>query len=727
MNSTEVLQSSEKSALSNNQIISNVTGKKIKTKGSGKLKGFTAAGFITMMIVVFAIIFNSGTLIPSAISERLIEETDVQYADAVESKKIIFQQALLDGDIPDNTVEILKTNGVLVGYLDNGEFKESNKHEGGLVLKQGEKIIRAEDFINEISNNVELYNALDNATYRRAAYYYDEPAEEIFKKIGTSRNNFTAESDFDKVMKEKMKAGSDVSINSVYYDESEDGYNENGSSAQASSDASEFVDRVREKNTAENTNDAALSTADTLKVADTTAKEQRSALFYSLFMENISKMKAGDGNDSKINEAMNYLYTDSETEIVDVKTGEIIKTTGTPLDSPSLYAILAKEKINPETIQNYSSDRILNTIENRIHSNGIKTINGTVASTDNGVKGIIGRLLNNGVEMASSAIINLITPTVSGSLIDNSYNTIKGVNAGEFLAEGAVNTGRMLAKASGATAGDADAITQYAKLNAEVLAMDARVDRMNRSPFDVTSKNTFLGSMIYNFAISLRGARGGLLTKSAVLFSTTNRAISSLTTSVYADTTESYLLNFGNCETIGSIGAVGSPQCDESVAFDTSTLNDPFNDAGFKAFMEANTTLSGGTRTINENSVLARFIIYNNERITPIGVVDGGILESVSSGSSSLSFVSDLVNMVKNLFGVSEKEKRLATGAAFVNSSSNSDWDTYKYAQRYVSLARATASLRKYAGDSTAYNSIKYFEGTENPVIAFTRKYYARH
>ena len=725
MSGSEVLQESENSALTNNQIVSNVVGKKTKVKGVGNLKGISALGFVVVMIVVFAVIFNSGTLIPSAISERLIEETDVQYADAVESKKIEFQQALMDGEIPENTAEILGKNGVLVGYMDNGEFKEGNKHSGGLVLKQGDKIITPENFINETDNNIELYNALDSATYKRAAYYYDEAAEEVFKKIGTSRNNFTSESDFDEVMNEKMKSGSDISVNSVYSADNDEGLEESGVAASSSDKASEFVEEVRQKNPAGSATESAINTADALKVADTTAKEQRSALFFSLFMENISKMKAGEGNEAKINEAMNFLYDEAETEVVDVNTGEIVKTKGTPLDSPSLYAVLANEKVDPSNVENYSSDRILRTIENRSNTSGNGVMNGTVASTTSGVKGSIGRMITDGIELASSALVDLVTPTVSSSLVDNSFDTIKGVKAGEFLVEGAVNTGKMLAKASGATAGDAEAVVEYARLNNKILAMDAKVDRMNRSPFDITSRNTFLGSIVYNFSIALNKAGGGVMAKSTAVFGNVGKAVGSLTTGVYADSTDGYLTSFGVCETIGSIGAVGSPQCSETATFDPSTLNDPFNNDGFREFVEENTTLSDGTRTINDDSILAQFILYNNNRVTPIGVMDGGILDSLSNGSDSISFVSDIIQMIKMLLGTSESDQRIASGAAFVNSTSNDDWQTYKYAQRYVSLARATASLRKYAGDSTAYNNIQFFEGSENPVVAFTREYYA--
>ena len=722
MTATEVLRDSENTALSSNQIVSNVSGKKIQVKGTGRLKGFTAAGFLTALIVVFAILFGSGNLIPSAISERLVEETDVQYADAVESKKIVFQQALMDGELPDNTTEILKDNGVLVGYMKDGAFVEGNKTDGELVLKMDDEIIPAEDFINKVSTDTKLYNAFNIATYARAAYYYDESAEKVFKEIGTSRNNFADGTEFKEVMKTKMKQGSDITVNAVSSVQNEDGeYELVEDGGAANSDSGDFVEQVRAKNVANTSSEATLNAANALTVADTTSKEQRSTLFYALIMEPISQMKAEDGN-NVLNEMMNYLTDVEETEVVNVKTGEIEKVKGSALDSPSLYAVLAGEKVEPDQVQNYSSERILKTVENQLNTGGEEAIKSTVASTESGVRGSIGRLIESGLESASSAILNLIQPTVSKSLEENSYDNIKGIDAGEFLVDGAVNLGKKLAKTSGATAGDSDAVVKYARLNAEVLAMDAKVDRMNRSPFDVTSKNTFLGSIVYNMAVSLRKTNNNsLFAKSASILSSTGRAIGSLAGVVYADGAEGYLTSFGDCETYGTIGAVGSVQCAEIATFD------PFGDEGFRNFVENNTTLTGGTRTINEGSTLANFILYNNERKTPLGVADGGILESLNSGSSSVSFVSDILTMIQNFFGVSDSEKRIATGEAFVNSSANEDWDIYKYAQRYVSLARATAALKQHSNGSTAYNNITYFEGSRNPVVAFLDEYFARH
>ena len=203
-----------------------------------------------------------------------------------------------------------------------------------------------------------------------------------------------------------------------------------------------------------------------------------------------------------------------------------------------------------------------------------------------------------------------------------------------------------------------------------------------------------------------------------------NGSVNGLVLNSYADEAGGYLSNFGDCETYGMIGIVGSAQCAEIATFDASTLDDTFNNPDYISFVNNNTSLSSsGKRTINQGSTLADFILYNNERETPLGITDGGILNSLSLGSSSIPFVSNIIGMIESFLGASEMEKNIATGKEYVNSGSNPNWDNYKYAQRYVSLARATDSLRQYAGNSTAYNSIYGFEGNENPVIAFIEEY----
>lgn len=726
MSAEEILRSSELGALENNQIISHVSGKKVKISSKkGKIKTFSASLFIVAIIGVFAAFFSSGNIIPSAISERLIEETDVQYADGVESKKLVFREALASGTIPEDTANIMRERNVIV----NGNTLEFNG-----------KTITADNFIETVSTDPQFYNIFTEATYGRAAYYYDEAANKVFKRIGTNRNNFTSQDDFEDVMEQLMQDGSDININSVakvkktrtnpktgktetYY-----AYDTIGSNANsATTSANNLIEEVRQKNPAASTTESALITADTLRVADTISQEQRSSLFYATFMENISKMKAGEGNESKINEAMNYLYESKTINVVDTTTGETIEVTGTPLDSPSLYAILSGKTVDPNQVTNYSTERALTTVKNQlnlavaadgtVNNTVLNVIKNTVASTTTNIKSTIGRFISSGIETAASTAVAPLVPTISSSLIENSFKTLGGIATGELLVEGAINVGKSLAiSGSGATAGDAAAITAYQNLTTSTLALDAAADRLNRSPFDITSKNTFLGSIFYKLAVSMQ---------TSSLF-TTIASLTNLTTNIYADSTSTFLTNYGTCDSYSSIGAVGSAGCSTIATFDTTTLNNTFNDPGFIAFVNQNTTLnSNGTRTINRNSVLADFILYNNERTTPLGTEDGSILKSLQSGSGTSSFVSDFVSMIESFLGSSESDKRIATGAAFVNSSTNPDWNNYKYAQRYVSLARATSALRQYTNDKTAYQNIKFFEGSNNPVIAFLENYYA--
>ena len=127
-----------------------------------------------------------------------------------------------------------------------------------------------------------------------------------------------------------------------------------------------------------------------------------------------------------------------------------------------------------------------------------------------------------------------VIPTIDSSLINNSFDTISGVNAGELLVEGAVNVGAALALQSGATVGNASAVAAYNQVVEDVLAMDAEVDRMHRSPLDITSKNTFLGSIMYKFAISTIKS-GTILNKIASVSKVTASSIASILPTTYAD------------------------------------------------------------------------------------------------------------------------------------------------------------------------------------------------
>lgn len=704
-----------------------VVGKgKKKGKIGGKIAKYSAFGGVALILVFLVGFIASGNLIPNAISAKLNEASNIQHADAVQSKQDIIQESLKEGKMPNNTTDLLKSNGAEVGYMENGEFVEDNNSGKESVIRYNGKIVTADNFKSVVNSDPGLYDAVNKATYSDAAYYYDDAANRVYKNLGVSRNNYSdSNKSFEEVMTDAVGEGSNINIGSASTAKDEKG-NEtselegDGEASTSGTSADALVNEVKSKNKATSSIEATMNTAGSLNAADTVSKQQRSSSFFMAFMENISKMMAGEGSESKINEAMNYLYQEKTSRYINVDTGEEEIAKGAMIEAPSLYAVLSDSKVDIEKAKNYSSDRILATVNNKNGGGAVTTdtVKGTVASTDSGVRGSIGRYIT-GNEVASDQGLDSITTTVQDSLIDNSFETIGGIAAGEMLVDGAMNIGRALAKASGATPGDEESVKEYARLTASVLAMEAKVDRMNRSPFDISSKNTFLGSIMWNMAISFRG--NSILKQLGSILRTTGTAIGKISLSTYADDSANmyFAVAGANCYTANSIGAMGWANGLPAVTFDTST-NNAFSNSGFESFVNENTTINAsGNREIIDGSLLSEFIRNNVDKRTIDGVTDAGILESKDSNSLKIPFISDILGMIKSFVGASEEDKRKASGEAYLNSSSNSDWNTYKYAQRYVSLARAQDALRQYDGDVAAFSNLKFFEGTENPVIAY--------
>lgn len=740
MSPQEFLQITEKNTPKNSHFYHPILNYKSPRSRFRFFKPFYASFFLLCLIIVlFFYFFSFGNFIPDTIHDRLIEATDIQYPNAVKMKKVVFKHALVNGNIPDDVAKFFKSKGVLIGYFnENNQFIENHKSGKNSVLKQGDIIITSDNFLQTIDKNIPLLSIFNNATYKRADYYFDESAQYVFKNLlHTSRDNYNSHTDLKQGISSVMQDQSDINTNTVYQTsttrqnpqtkKTETVYNyfTNGKNVNSKTNATSFIEEIRLKNPSNSPSKSTLITADILKTADTISKEQRSSVFFATFMENISKMKYGKGNETPINEAMNYLYHTTSNQITDINTGKLIEVTGSPIESPSLYSILTKTPISPKTVENYSSDRILKTTKNQLsHVNtnldalSQSIISETIASVTSRVKATIGRFLSSGTEFAISSALSPLIPTISHSLIENSFNSIHGIPAGEFLVEGAVNLSKQLAVfGSGATPGDTSAIISYQKATQEILALDATVDRLNKSPFDISSKHTFFGSLFYQFTFNFHSTS---LFKNFITFShLTSTSFNHLLPFASANSITTFLTNFGECDTLNTIYAKGTPHCSLIATFDTTIPDDPFNDPNFIAFSEKNTTLNAsGTRTINPDSILAQFINYNNNRTSPYGTIDGSILNSLQN-KTSYSFTSDIISMIKSFLNSSITERRIASGAAFVNSSQNPDWQTYKYAQTYVSLARAISAFRKFSNDTTAFNNIPFFEGSKNPVIAF--------
>lgn len=836
MSAQEELVQSNESAVSDDPIESgagysvNVTGEKTGGKISGKAAGgkpkkkFGAALAITgLLVIIMFLMLAVPSFAIDHIATSLVEQTDQDYAAWVEGNALVVQQAMLEGYLPANKEMRFGDEGVIVGYMENGVFvegRESPERKIPLCLKMDDEIITAENFYYEVNHNVKLHGIFINVIYGHAGAYYTPAAEKAFDGV-TTRNNHSSDKTLDETMDELMGNGNKVGNDgkSWYYErvcwdeELEDGsttkvcgndwaaVKDEASTKNISSDnAEQYISNTVMYNMSTSQNQAIYNTVDSLKDADTLAKKKTSTGLYVGVAESISKVKAGYGysnesdtdlvlsavaslgsvyGESNINEVMNWLFESRTSTVIDVETGQPKEVKGSVLEAPSMYAILSGEKLDVVQVADYSSDRVLKTVENQLGVDNIgNTMDSTIVSTDKKTNGssVISRYTVGGggegtsndvtpigtslTELTKSAPedqmivkndglydekIGVVTDTIQSSMYDNSFEDIGGIVGGQLLAQGAVETSALIANAYGGAHGDEDVTMSYMKLTSDVLAMDAAADRLNRNPLDITSKNTFLGSIVYKLGVASIKS-GSLLNKMSTLSRTAMSSVASLMPVAKADEENGnnmYLSNFGDCETIDRTGAKGSAQCVAINVFDTSSYDNEkgmifAEGSSFMEWLPENIECDDDNNcTVKKGSALAEYLTGKTNSTTPLGMMDGAVLDMVEDtgdGSCRLKdaeksdgFFKKALNLLRNLLGLSEKaaknelsecQKSFASGARFVASKDNEWWEKYgKYAQLYILFSNTGEANEMFDGETGAYN-FKWF-GKTNAIAKF--------
>ncbi|MDR3298084.1 MAG: hypothetical protein LBT19_01795 [Candidatus Nomurabacteria bacterium] len=94
-------------------------------------------------------------------------------------------------------------------------------------------------------------------------------------------------------------------------------------------------------------------------------------------------------------------------------------------------------------------------------------------------------------------LIGIITPYVAKMLANDLITNMAGEDAGYVISSAFNIYQGKQHQASGGTAGDTQAVARMNRENAAAIAAEARYDRLNHSPFDITSENTFMGSIVH--------------------------------------------------------------------------------------------------------------------------------------------------------------------------------------------------------------------------------------
>ena len=769
---TRSLRNSEENQQSTftNQFRNSVQG---KNSGQGRKKFAKKIAPLTVIIGVLfgggAFFYGAQSLLAPHLSALYTNATDLQYT-SYHMRNSRLMSYLLNGGgqvkISGFTTKYsyfspylksrLAKNGIEVGHLNSSGVFESGQIGGKTVLKFEDKIIDAGSFQNEFVNNANFRDSYYQAKRGRIAGFFDDSADYYYKNKGATRDIFdqyksTGDNEVDtknfETTVSNRVTGSDASVNTMRHETDEetgeDHIHENGDdieSTRVSGDTPESKARAMVNSIAGKVSTIGVPVCSALRIANiaaiTVASYQiyQSIAYFLSLMEPISKMMAGEGDASAINETLNFMTTSTTSEVnyVDSDGTQQTKTvTGSLLESSGSKLVMGNTLSPQSEVEPYSFDNItkaatmiaVSTGVTNTACAGVMAASAIVSLASSAIPGgklatfIVGAVAQTigGIVMtvAVAAIINAIIPYVAKIFASNIFETYTGIPAGELFSQGAATANFNLAtQGSAYMPSDKSAVKTQNRNTTLALAQEAELDRLHHSPFDATNPNTFLGSLLSNF--TYLSYSNNTVSHFSSFINTVGSSVRKITSVSAADEELTYISNNRDCTFLegATCDMYGLP----IPTSDYSTIDVTPDDPAYIAAITPNLDENG---EIKENSELAKFINFCDNRQSPWGVKDANILNALQTDlgvvGNNLPFVNELVDVVNAAEDVANEG--WATGSICMNSEDNPRWENeFKYYQLYVQDMRILSGM---AGDDD--------QASINPVIAYLEKYDATH
>ena len=704
---------------------SSVGKKLLSKKGGGKSKiggKVTASGFVIICLVMLAVV---GTVVTSPLFIIGMLDYNLQKTLGFSPTVAILEKAtgyflgekLSKGEVPVDYARDLAKSGIQVGQVTvAGDFVPTNKYianveelnkiaaigsgfqltdaDGELAVLFGDELIRADDFVAAVESDPKLYAAFSEATDISARYYYSKEANEVFDETGASRNSFydfksTGDAEIDqenynKMLESALDIESEVSVN---------GFGEDSElNVSMEGNGSDVVEEVADGTTGADTTDSTARGAQIMNAA-VSADESYKAAAAFVALEEVTNRVRLDGS-GPMNETMNMLYTPTITTYVDVSSGEEVQKETAIIDTPNFAAAASEGTFSKTEAMSFARDRVListgSADEEIIKESGISTDGQKKSDT------IISML---GLSKADKGILDKAADNIDVALAKNSavYQGIIGgnriVEGGSFVSD-TINM-RLVA----ALPSDAETVLAYNHEASDALARKEAAERATLSPFDISSPNTFLGSIAYSFAAGLirnRSTLGGgsALSTLGSVASATSDSLNGLLGGAIADGEDSnYLTTFGDyCKTPEGVSSSADIFCTQTGTITTKFLKRKEEDWNI------------------DKDEYEEFVLLAMGRKPTVGLKNTAACEALAE-KNALEFVADLFGAYSVCDDIDEDDKGKVNGADYVLSDNNSK----------------RAKMEEYAGYALYDEVSSLLEGKESTAYQIRKEYYAKH
>lgn len=509
---------------------------------------------------------------------------------------------------------------------------------------------------------------------------------------------------------------------------------------------------------------AVCALADAAIAIYTTVQAYQSLQFLNLvtgFLESVDRVKAGDGDTSPVMEYTTNLTTarstvDGEGKTVTDSSNNAVKRTAIASAGMSwLFNKNSKISSNDPSVKNTNIESIMSKLT------GITSDYGTLSEILNGcgyfriassvvsitvdmimligtvgvgnvvgffVKKFAGAVISVSVAAVASAIIGNALHGIAKLIMKNAATEWFGEDLGNAIISGA---GRYLGgngTSGGQGPGTKDSVVAYLVAQQGVIAKEAEYQRAIRSPFDVTSQYTFLGSLVYSL-MPLAFSGGGIMSFLTDIASTTSNAVVSMLPMASAIDADSAINSTGECNILDGAGIIGDAYCNPYIITDVNTSNLVATDVydavarGFGGEIASagrsyvgNGNIDDSGRII-ENSDLSKYVTFCGQRTSQYNLYDASIAGQVSGKNSQSHKILSYIPIANDVVSIMENSA-ITNNIDWINGMEcvvgGTHWGENKYYQRYAENERLLEGMNpNYTSPVTAYLEDYY---KENPL-----------
>lgn len=426
--------------------------------------------------------------------------------------------------------------------------------------------------------------------------------------------------------------------------------------------------------------------------------------------------RARINGDGPVNELMNVLNKETEITYMDVYTHELVTTKKSILTTGNFVSAVSAGKFSNNEAANFGRDRA-NLVINMTDSDIVtKTSVATKGKSNSKVF-----MPNTRGEHGDPELLADLEDSVDMAMVKKNSELMTSQVGGNRIVEGGSfisNTINMHVIA--AMPSDSSTVLAYNREARTEVDRIAAAQRATKSPFDISTPYTFMGSIAYSIAGAMiqSGSNKGLISSSmGTLASLTGNSAKELVGSVVADAEEgkNYETTFGSyCDTVSyAASVVGDIYCSSHNTPSTGYMD--YGEEDWRDLLGENLDENGNIASKEGSSTdLNDFVKLGMDRWATVGLESADVCEQYWNLHKDDPSFNALIHNITGWFGIAKvcdhTPDGLRDGAKYTRSSDNNDVEQVNKFAGFMLYDKVDSLLEQQPSRVSVYREEYYKE-----------------